>query len=292
VRKRAVIVSATVIIITIVGIVVWPGKNEPQYKGKRLSEWAALQRDQPAEATNAVLAIGTNGLDTIIGWINYDIPSWRKLILKVALKIPQRSVWRGRIHKWIGEQGLNGRVQNAGFCFRVLGEQGRPAIPVLKRLISDGRSIRPNCAADALACMESDGLLALVDVLHDRSLGCPGRLAAAGALRFVTYRGPELKKAVPVLVSRLRDTNIWVQCFAAQVLGNFGCGHQQAVPALVQLTHSPDPNCRIFAARALGQFGAEARPALGTVSNLLSDLDVRVSRQAAQSVEKIRRSHD
>jgi HEAT repeat protein len=76
------------------------------------------------------------------------------------------------------------------------------------------------------------------------------------------------------------------------VLGNFGCGHHQAVPALAQLTHSPDPNCRIFAARALGQFGTEALPALGTVSNLLSDPDVRVSRQAAQSVEKIRRSHD
>jgi hypothetical protein len=42
--------AAAVIVVAMVGMVVlWPGEREPEYQGKKLSEWLEMQDQRPAE---------------------------------------------------------------------------------------------------------------------------------------------------------------------------------------------------------------------------------------------------
>jgi hypothetical protein len=83
-------------------LIAWSrGPKEPEYQGKKLSEWLEIydSRRTPAEATatpseakTALLAIGTNAVPTAVRWLSYQTPGWKKLVLRgfalARLRIP------------------------------------------------------------------------------------------------------------------------------------------------------------------------------------------------------------
>src|SRR5438045_3525167 len=70
VKRKALIVSAAALIVAaIAAVAFWPGEKEPEYHGKKLSEWLALEREQPRESAEAVRAIGTNAIPFLLRWI-------------------------------------------------------------------------------------------------------------------------------------------------------------------------------------------------------------------------------
>src|SRR5262245_367846 len=72
-RRRVVIVVAAVVVAAVMAAVLWPKEREPEYQGKKLSEWINVGS---REGPEAVQAIGTNALPCLVRWISYHEPRW------------------------------------------------------------------------------------------------------------------------------------------------------------------------------------------------------------------------
>src|SRR5438270_12088434 len=81
-RGISVAVLATVALV-VLAVASWPGEREPEYKGKKLSEWLLAYRDGltnrvvQEEAAKAVRQIGTNSLPFLVSWMDYEQPKWK-----------------------------------------------------------------------------------------------------------------------------------------------------------------------------------------------------------------------
>ena len=107
VRRRWVISLAAVVVAAIMVIAFWPGAREPEYQGKKLSEWlepyaaAATTPDSILKSDSDVQAvrhIGTNALPFLVKWIREETPLWQRslpaLTRKAATAISGNSVVR------------------------------------------------------------------------------------------------------------------------------------------------------------------------------------------------------
>src|SRR4051794_5024002 len=56
-------------------------EREPEYGGKKLSEWVESMRSPGyttyAQAKNGILEIGSNAVPYLLKWIRYEPPSWK-----------------------------------------------------------------------------------------------------------------------------------------------------------------------------------------------------------------------
>jgi hypothetical protein len=160
--KRALVTGAGCALIGVAVLIAWPREpKEPEYQGKKLSEWVSglisLQMPYSDTAVGgdvllAVQAIGTNGLPLLISWANYEIPAWQKPIL--SLKVPRQlqSVQRFLIKREL-------RAIAAGNALLVLGKRARFAVPQLMGLLnSAGDSPRGHRLAYILYRMSEAGV--------------------------------------------------------------------------------------------------------------------------------------
>src|SRR6266478_5031865 len=80
----------------------WPRQREPEYKGRKLSEWAFLVTGpfpyhdsafpKMPEAEEAIRQIGTNALPWLLRWIRFDHPkpeppAWKERLAALANKL-------------------------------------------------------------------------------------------------------------------------------------------------------------------------------------------------------------
>ena len=120
VKPRWMIASIAAILAAVLAAAFWPGEKEPEYQGKKLSEWLQgyngpqatgfyrgevwvewVPQDEQSQAVdNAIQAIGTNGLPLLIKWVEYQIPPWRIRMLKVYVKLPS----------WMQSQAIGIRI--------------------------------------------------------------------------------------------------------------------------------------------------------------------------------------
>jgi HEAT repeat protein len=111
--------------------------------------------------------------------------------------------------------------------------------------------------------------------------------------------GPVAKRAIPLLIRDLGDTNVPVRCDILLALGHFRAEPQLVVPALANALRDSDASVRLFACTALWSMGIpkaagvrdssapslkETVPAL---VHLLSDSDARVRAAAASALQQI-----
>jgi len=70
-RKRGIHLIFVVLVAGGVLVAVFAGRErEPEYGGKRLSEWVTT-RNTDAERDQAIRAIGTNALPCLVKWISF-----------------------------------------------------------------------------------------------------------------------------------------------------------------------------------------------------------------------------
>jgi len=265
----------------------WPGEREPEYNGKKLSEWLALQRDRPEEASDAIRAIGTNGLPVLVGWTEHQVPAWRYKLARPFSNFPG-FVYRDALVNFL----INGKSQlrsfNSVFAFRVLGTNASAAIPELSRSVMDARNHERQSAAKALAYIGGrDALAPLLAALEDKTAPDLQRAAIAGAIPHLNYRGPELTNAVPVMIACLCESNQFVPSLAATALGTFLVQPEQCVPALTKAVASPDYRVRRNAIRALGNFGRADTDAINAISKALDDSHQDVRKEATNALQRI-----
>src|SRR5215467_6188162 len=90
-----------------IGVVAfWPGEREPEYNGKKLSEWVQpyTWRYDDLEDTNrqietkrqaaddAMRHMSTNALHWLVRWIAYEPPSWKTRVQRLVWKIPAQPI--------------------------------------------------------------------------------------------------------------------------------------------------------------------------------------------------------
>jgi hypothetical protein len=288
-RRRRIFLLAGCALLALVAVLVWPPEREPEYHGKKLSEWLrlygtsaratprpALTTNQQQEAVAAVRALGTNALPCLLRWLAYEPAPWKVKLAARARSIP--GGWPPL--RWLEESAGARRSTDGMIGFRILGAQAGSAVPALGRLATNSPRVSYR-AVDALASIGQAGLPALLEVM--RNPGTPDRdrivwlivttsddassamrlrvlleflndkdqrLRAAAATALAFMRlQPE--KAVPPLARSLGDTAPRVRAAAAEALLHFARYAQPAVPALLKARADPDASVRVAATNAL-----------------------------------------
>jgi hypothetical protein len=148
----------------------WPAEREPEYNGKKLSEWLevagnpfwttqdpfqrAKEIDRYAsaevkDAVSAVRVIGTNALPWLLKWAAEDREKWENSVMKTGEKLPRF------LHAYpiaLSIVRTSGRKRGAAFVgFAVLGQEAAPAVPELVALVENSKSER--CRMVAMSCL-------------------------------------------------------------------------------------------------------------------------------------------
>lgn len=163
-RKRAIIVLAVCVLVGIGVVAFWPGEKEPEYNGKKLSEWLMiynshnqLEEELPANvAAEAVRRIGTNALPSLVRWLSYNDKGWRRKVRRAIVNTPDfiRSPLEAFFR--LPRDWQPDATAVAGF--QILGPRAVPAIPELIRLAHDTNH-PAIClkAVQSLACIGEEG---------------------------------------------------------------------------------------------------------------------------------------
>jgi HEAT repeat protein len=286
-RKKVIIVFALCVLVGIGVVAFWPGEREPEYNGKRLSEWLAIQNDRPEEASDAIRAIGTNALPVLVSWTEFHVPAWRYRLARPFSNFPG-FIYRDSLVNFLVSGKAQVRSFNSVFAFRVLGTNASAVIPELSRFVMDARNRERQVAAHALAYIGGrEALPPLLAALKDKTVPDLQRAGIAGAIPYLNYRGPELTNAVPVMIACLCESNQFVPSLAASALGTFLVQPEQCVPALTKAVESPDYRVRRNAIRALGNFGSVDTNAISAVSKALDDSHREIRKEATNALQKI-----
>src|SRR5882672_1047262 len=134
-----------VVLACVVAAVVWPREREPEYKGKRLSEWLGLYHEQIdvegvdfrselRDEAEAVHHIGTNALPWLLRWVRYEPPAWRIKVYSFMNMMP-RALQNDFL---MNRDPFRYQQYNLALTgFSILGERASPAVPELARLVND-----------------------------------------------------------------------------------------------------------------------------------------------------------
>lgn len=190
--------------------------GEPVYRGKKLSEWLLLHRQSDglagydaqalAQANEAILQIGSNGIPFYLKWIAYRPPEWEMSSLSVldsalplsvlAEKLEPRLDWR-LVCKW-----------QTPVAFQKLKGQARGAIPGLVQMVTNSLvSAKPNedwPAHDglwALGCIGPEATPALAGLLTNQDV----RIRRGMAVRVYAVPASMANSILPYLEKLLRD---------------------------------------------------------------------------------------
>ena len=156
-RRRALLILLGCGLVACVVWVAWPEEREPEYQGKKLSEWLLLHTIYKATnagstepAATAVREIGTNGLPWLLRAISFEPGKWRQVVAKLPQPFRRVAFFRdGILHR---VEALHG--------FHILGPAATPAIPQLTDWANNApaSSQRKPFALSALSEMGQDFL--------------------------------------------------------------------------------------------------------------------------------------
>jgi hypothetical protein len=184
VRRRLLLILLGVGVLVGVLVVALRPAPEPEYEGKKLSEWVVefSTNASPAgksRAEQAVRHIGTNALPYLLTWIRYEAPL-RTTALHEAIVVARQTLnaaWNPSDKQY--------RAEGALVAFSALGQEAKGAIPELVRIFNDPKT-KPQTAVRAVLALGNlgkDALPPLLKVLNDPDWR--KRLAAAEALEKV-----------------------------------------------------------------------------------------------------------
>jgi len=221
-----VVVLAGIIVAAVVVAVVWPREREPEYGGKRLSEWLAIYQSpeyNDKQAAEAVRQIGTNALPYLLGWLRYEQPAWKSKLAPAYAKWP-RPLVKYSIKKWLwGVEGQR-QVETAIVGFGILGPDAAAAVPELNRLVQNTNSARPSLRARiALACIGRGGFLRFEVALANQAGPTQLRGNAIFCIELVGTNVPAA--ALGALVEPLEDPAYLVRVMTTNALSKIEVLH-------------------------------------------------------------------
>ena len=157
------VVVVACIVAAVVVAMVRPREREPEYKGKKLSEWLVDygnpwdptgDKEKRQGAREAMSYFGTNALPWLVRWIPYEEPAWKAKVYFFIAKMPaalQNNFLMAKVNPYRTDRP--DELALAGFF--VIGEQASPPIPELARLMKDVKA--PAFFLQARHCVEFIG---------------------------------------------------------------------------------------------------------------------------------------
>ena len=147
----------------------WPGGREPEYHGKKLSEWLYLYNvsaGSSEEAIAAVREIGTNALPWLMRNISFEPGKWRQVVANFPQPLSRAAHFRSGVFE--RDEALHG--------FHILGPVARPAVPQLTDWAINAPFFSQRKAFAVAALFEIGGpdflrVPLLVVMLNDRDAG-------------------------------------------------------------------------------------------------------------------------
>ncbi len=231
-RKHRVYFILPVLALAGVLVAVFRREREPEYRGKRLSEWVESYAATPSavegsfefqQADGAIRQFGTNALPYLMKWIRYESPA-RKQRLHTAINSmlqPLNRWW------WLNDGRQLARAIGAMHALIVLGPSAEGAIGELTQIVHDPK-------------------------------GQLSRLRAVGVFTGLGKAG--LPALIGVLTNQPAEGNGWtaMSTLSANMIVEMGTNAAPAIPALVNLLKDPDPTMRNVATDALRKIDPEA----------------------------------
>jgi hypothetical protein len=225
---------------------------EPSHNGRLLSEWLADVHASsgvdvvgaPNPPEEAIRAIGTNAIPTLLKWISYE-PSPSERSSETGAEVPR---WRRHT---LSTKELADSTQSV---FGILGVLARPAIPELTRLArTSSDPERAERCAVSLAAIGPEAIPSLVALATNG----PASTRRAGAFGLEYFsRKPEGVRTLPALIACLADTNTAVSGSAQRSL--IFMDPAVAVPALTIASQSASARTRLRAIQCLEAFEYES----------------------------------
>src|SRR2546425_9708416 len=133
-RKYAPLLGVGMVAVGVAVVFIPSREREPEYEGKRLSEWVdryATGSFNPGESDGAVRHIGTNAVPFLLKWIQYETPGWKAAVYKLD-PILQRLR-----PSWEPSHENERLAVRAVFGFKALGLEAKQAVPELDGLMNN-----------------------------------------------------------------------------------------------------------------------------------------------------------
>jgi hypothetical protein len=258
--------------------VFWPQKKEPEYQGKKLSEWvtAPVGANGTLEVRKAMLAMGTNCVPFLVAWVQYDPPAWRKRLFELARYL----------HLGPSRDTRADRAEAAWSLMTVLGPQAAGAVPALRRLTREGTTAHMrSMAMMVLRELGDTAVPALVEIAGDTNNSY--RNVAVALLVTRTDLGNYRARANSVLLSSVKDADLSIAVNAILGLGFSGAHPELVIPALTNALSDSRARVRHSACMALEWVGHDARAAVPALNRALNDSDPQVRSAARGALLKI-----
>src|SRR5438477_5536144 len=125
-KRRLYFLLFLLAVVAVVGLLVTGvfREREPEYGGKRLSEWVLqlpqyLAHPEPHQAEEAIRQIGTNALPYLLKWTRYQAPQGKTLFYR-----GMNSIFATLNSDWRFSDEKDDRKGGAAFAFRALGPRG------------------------------------------------------------------------------------------------------------------------------------------------------------------------
>ena len=200
-RKIYLLLLASVAL-AVVLLVVFNREREPEYRGKRLSEWV---EENPFDAAgpdgiHPVRQMGTNAVPYLLKWIRYERPVWKRKLYAAVNPIIKRLN-----ASWELTDQKDSRAYGAAWTLAYFRPAVVSAVAELTMVLNDPKgpesAIR---ASHVLASLGADGLPSLIAVLTNQQMPSMHRWVVATDLGTM---GTNALGAVPALLEALNDTN-------------------------------------------------------------------------------------
>jgi hypothetical protein len=284
-----ILISAGCLAAVAVAIFIWPGEREPEYQGKKLSEWLKQYRSigwEHSEAEEAVRQIGSRAVPCLVKWMdNGDLPAWKWRLYRFAAAHP-RIVKTKLFHKVMDFPNSDRNAFAAYQGFEILGPEAKAAIPALIRLTNDSASPgKAHRALLALNAIGKDALPALLSALANEGQG--NRRDIVYCIRDTGDLGTNAEPCARVLAQCIKGGDQPVAVASAAALGTLRASPEIAIPALREVSHSTNAFLRRSAVIAIGQFGDRARSAIPDLLEAMNDLDSTVRLAATDALNRI-----
>lgn len=290
-RKRLLI---AIVAIGLAAFVFWfflLRNTEPIYDGKPLSKWIDIaapwkptpyNADERADATEAIRAIGTNGLPQLVDWVGYTPRGLRPMILRHYPNLPTWLVQKQRVVRFFYKPII--RADGAVTAFKTLGHDAVPAIHNLTRLVqstnnSPGTRQR---ALSALAYIGPRAVPAILGVVSNVT-----QKSDLWVLPGISRMGANIDQVIPALLPQLQNTNLVVAQTILRFLRDESIEPELLVPAFTKCLADPRPPLREEASKAFASWGRHGLKALPALRNALNDTDAIVRTNAAGAIQQI-----
>jgi hypothetical protein len=301
------------VLLAIASSAIWTTQPEPEYNGKKLSQWAELyEKSRGPENTifrTQAIDAAHQTRDQLVPYalklIRQEPPSWwTALVRKLAMSPTSRHLITrsapggvtvvvtggGFARRWIPHtiwDLLNydpGRLSTTYFA--MLGPDASSAVPELGSLLQQTKSgTVASRAISALVCIGQAGQASLAEILADPK--SPYRRGTAYIIEDLKKQGVDVYAMVPSLAKNLADSDHNVAKATAYSLGEMAIEPDIAVPALTNCLQSTDPYLRGAALDALAKFRASACSAVPALVAELDDPDPSVRGWATNALRHV-----